>query len=144
MYIGHNQVRMHDIDMVGILYFPRQFRFVHDALEDFSETYGMAFAHLFRKEKFLFVVVHAEADYFAPLHVGDKLEVHLSIKAIGTTSFTIHYKIYKLDRLSERDKTLAGTATTVHVTMDADTREKIPIPERFKLLLGKHLEPSDL
>lgn len=134
MFVSYNQVRMHDVDMAGILYFPRQFRFVHDALEDFSDKNGMAFAHLFQKDKFLFVVVHAESDYFSPLHVGDKLEVHLSISNIGTTSFTIQYKIYKLD------KTLTGTAKTVHVTLDWETRKKIPIPKRFKLLLEKHLE----
>jgi len=138
MFIAQNQVRMHDTDMAGILYFPRQFRFVHDALEDFLASLGFTFEQIFRKENFVFVIVHAESDYLVPLHVGDKLEVHLSIEHIGKTSFSIFYKIYK------DDKTLVGKAKTVHVTLDSATRKKIPVPEFFIKLLQKHLEKHKL
>lgn len=133
MFIAYNQVRMHDTDMAGILYFPRQFRFAHDALEDFVETLGYTFEQVFHHEKFVFVIVHAEADYLTTLRVGDKLEVHLSIGKVGETSFTVLYDIYKLD------KTLVGKVKTVHVTLDSATRKKIPIPFHFKILLEKHL-----
>lgn len=133
MFITHNQVRMHDTDMAGILYFPRQFRFAHDALEDFVETLGYTFDQVFHREKFVFVIVHAEADYLATLRVGDRLEIHLSIDRVGETSFTVLYNIYKMD------KTLVGKAQTVHVTLDSATRKKIPIPPHFKMLLEKHL-----
>lgn len=137
MFITKNQVRMHDTDMAGILYFPRQFRFVHDALEDFSDTSGLPFAHIFHKEEFLFVVVHAESDYYVPLQVGDKLEIELTLEAVGTTSFTVKYKIYKVGN----ERILSGMAKTVHVTIDAKSRTKIPIPEKFKTFLVAHLEP---
>lgn len=133
MFIAQNQVRMHDTDMAGILYFPRQFRFAHDALEDFVESLGYSFDQVFHKEKFVFVIVHAESDYLVPLRVGDKLEIHLTIESVGKTSFTVFYRIYK------QDKTLVGTAKTVHVTLDSVARTKIPIPEQFKKLLEKHL-----
>lgn len=134
MFLAHNRVRMHDIDMAGILYFPRQFRFAHDALEDFVESMGLTFDQVFRKEHFVFVIVHAEADYLAPLRVGDQLEVVLTITNIGNSSFTVYYKI------SKKDKTLVGTAKTVHVTLDAQTRKKIPIPGPFRKFLETHLE----
>lgn len=134
MFLTHNRVRMHDTDMAGILYFPRQFRFAHDALEDFIESMGLTFDHIFRKESFVFVIVHAEADYLAPLRVGDKIEVQLGISSIGNSSFTVSYKIFK------SDKSLVGTAKTVHVTLDAKHRTKIPIPEIFRQLLKSHLE----
>lgn len=134
MFTAYNKVRMHDIDMAGILYFPRQFRFAHDALEDFIEHLGLTFDQLFRKEHFVFVVVHAEADYLSPLRVGDKLEIHLSVESIGNTSFAIGYKIYK------SDKSLAGRAKTVHVTLSAKERKKIPIPDSLRKFLDLHLE----
>lgn len=136
MFIAHNQVRMHDTDMAGILYFPRQFRFAHDALEDFVESLGFSFDQVFHREKFVFVIVHAESDYLAPLRVGDKLDIHLTIENIGETSFTVNYLIYKLD------KTLVGKAKTVHVTLESTSRKKIPIPENFKKLLALHLSDS--
>lgn len=134
MFLAYNQVRMHDTDMAGILYFPRQFRFAHDALEDFVESLGFTFEQIFHQENFVFVIVHAEADYLAPLRVGNKLEVQVTITDIGTTSFTVAYDIFK------SDKTLVGRAKTVHVTLDAKTRKKIAIPDKFKKLLERHLE----
>lgn len=133
MFITHNQVRMHDTDMAGILYFPRQFRFAHDALEDYVESLGLTFDQLFRNENFVFVIVHAESDYLVPLRVGDRLEIHLGIEKVGQSSFTVVYHIYKLD------KTLAGKAKTVHVTLDSKTRTKILIPPSFKKDLEKKL-----
>jgi 1,4-dihydroxy-2-naphthoyl-CoA hydrolase len=133
MFIAHNIVRMHDTDMAGILYFPRQFRFAHDALEDFVASMGLSFDQVFHREKFVFVVVHAEADYLSPLKVGDQLKVHISVEKIGTTSFTVNYQIY-------RGKTLTGTAKTIHVTLDSKTRKKIPIPPAFKAMLTEHIE----
>lgn len=133
MFIAHNQVRMHDTDMAGILYFARQFRFAHDALEDFVESLGLTFDQVFHRENFVFVIVHAEADYLAPLRVGDKLDIELSIEKLGNTSFTVLYHIYK------KDKTLIGKVKTVHVTLDARTRNKIPIPLHFRSFLQQHL-----
>lgn len=133
MFIAHDKVRMHDTDMAGILYFARQFRFAHDALEDFAESEGLGFDKVFHENQFVFVIVHAEADYLQPLKVGDQLEVHLSVEKIGVTSFTISYKIYKADNI------LAGTVKTVHVTLDSKTRAKIAIPKELRVLLDKHL-----
>lgn len=133
MFIAHNKVRMHDTDMAGILYFARQFRFVHDALEDFAETEDLKFDHIFNNKTFVFVIVHAEADYLAPLKVGDVLEVHLKVEKIGNSSFTIGYDIYR----SKNE--LVGRAKTVHVTLDNKTRTKIPIPAELKHKLEKHL-----
>ncbi len=132
MFIAQDQVRMHDTDAAGILYFPRQFRFVHDALEDFAASEGLLFGNLFLKGEFVFVVVHAEADYLKPLMIGDKLEVHLEIERIGESSFTVAYGIYR------NGNELVGRAKTVHVTLDNKTRTKIPIPENLKQILVKH------
>lgn len=137
MFISYNKVRMHDTDMAGILYFARQFRFAHDALEDFVESEGMTFATIFNESHFVFVIVHAESDYLAPLSVGDKLEIHLCVEKIGKTSFTINYQIYK------QPHTLVGTAKTVHVTLNATTREKIDIPQGFKDFLEKYSISND-
>jgi len=54
MFITKNTIRMHDVDIVGILYFPRQFRFVHEALEDFLTSEGIPFDKLLQEKNFLF------------------------------------------------------------------------------------------
>ncbi|ADI37832.1 Thioesterase [Waddlia chondrophila 2032/99] len=132
MFVGKNQVRMHDMDMAGLLYFPRQFRFVHDTLEDFMSQEGMPFETLFYEKDFMFVIVHCESDYFHSMRLGDDLEVHMVCKEIGRTSFTLSYQIYREDGLE------VGRAKTVHVTIDKKNRKKIPIPKLLKDVLMKH------
>lgn len=131
MYTAKNKVRMHDTDMAGILYFPNQFRFAHDTLEDFMEDEGYPFNDLFHKFNFVFVIVHCSADYKASLSVGDILTIHLAVEHVGKSSFSFFYKIY-------REEELVGTVKTVHVTLDQNSRKKIPIPEELRVILKKH------
>lgn len=131
MFISKNRVRMHDTDMAGILYFPRQFRFVHDALEDFVEDKGYSFYRVFHENSFVFVIVHCEADYFAALNVGDALDVHLFIENIGNSSFTVAYDIF-------REGQKVGAAKTVHVTLERISRKKIAIPQEFRQILEQN------
>ena len=131
-FISEDRVRMHDTDAAGILYFARLFRFVHDALEAFMENAGVSFKDLFRRKDvdFTYVIVHTEGDYFQPLKIGDKLTIHTSVKAIGETSFSLFYEIYK------EDKTLAASANTIHVTLDKKTKQKKAVP----IMLKKKME----
>lgn len=133
MFVSKNQVRMHDTDMAGILYFARQFRFAHDALEDFVEHAGFTFHHVFHEENYVFVIVHCEADYYTASKVGDKLTVQLTVERIGTSSFTLNYEIFR------DDHTHVGSAKTTHVTIDRTTRTKIDIPLPLRKLLEEHL-----
>ncbi len=135
MFIAHNKVRMHDTDMAGILYFANQFRFVHDAWEDLVESEDLSFHRVLHEEDFLFVIVHVEADYLAALNIGDRLEVHVSVEKIGTSSFTMVYNIFKENR------DLVGRAKTVHVTIDKASRKKISIPHHLKAKLQKYQIP---
>lgn len=137
MFIAHNKVRMHDTDMAGILFFAKQFRYAHDALEDFVASEGLTFDQVFHKENYVFVIVHCEADYLSPLKVSDVLSIHLNVERIGDSSFTITYHIYK------EDNTLVGTAKTVHVTLDSKARTKISIPKVLREKLQKHLVHAD-
>lgn len=128
---------MNDTDVAGIIYFANQFRFVHDAWEDLVELEKMDFHQIFHKENFLFVIVHVEADYLAPLLIADRLEIHVTIENIGTSSFTTSYNIYKEDKVT-KELILAGKAKTTHVTIDKTTRTKIAIPDHFKAILKKY------
>lgn len=123
---------MHDTDMAGILYFARQFRFVHDALEDFFESEGLPLRTIFAQD-FVFLTVHVEADYHKSLVFGDQVEVYVGIEKIGTSSVTISYKIFKSDH------ELAGSAKTIHVCVDRLTYSKIDIPLFLKEKFSKFL-----
>src|SRR5688572_31453151 len=135
MFVTNNKVRMHDTDMAGLLYFARQFRFANDALEDFFEAEGYTFNDI-HDQNYVFVIVHAEADYLAPLKVGDKLEVHMHVEKIGTSSITFLYNIFK------ENQELIGTVKTVHVTLDRRSGERAAVPEAYRQKLSKYLMRS--
>ena len=43
-----------------------------------------------RKNQFLLPIVHTEGDFFAPLTIGDQVEVRLSFSKIGQLLSPIH------------------------------------------------------
>jgi 1,4-dihydroxy-2-naphthoyl-CoA hydrolase len=135
MFVAYNKVRMHDTDMAGLLYFARQFRFANDALEDFFQSEGYTFDNI-HDQNYAFVIVHAEADYLAPLRVGDKLEVHMHVEKIGNSSITFIYNIFK------ENQELIGTVKTVHVTIDRRSGQKASIPDEYRQKLSKYLMKS--
>ena len=131
-FTSESIVRLYDTDAAGFLFFGSQFRFAHEALENFLEHLGFPVGGLIRGREVLFPVVHAEADYRAPLAVGDRLAVKVSVDAIGERSFTIAY------RLGLPDGREAGSAVTVHAALDPRTGASRTLPEAVRIALGPY------
>ena len=134
MFNTHLYVRLYDTDAAGILYFGNQFRFAHESFEQFLDSEGIYFKHLFDQETFIFVIVHAQSDYLAPLRVGDKLDVSLAVSHIGKTSFEITYTFSKSDT-----NLLVGRSKTVHVCLNKASHTKEPLPDTILSILKKHI-----
>ena len=126
MYSYKTQINLHDTDAAGLLFFANQFKLIHDAYEQVLEKIGFGFGELIKNQPFFLPIVHAQSDYKAPLFVGDWIDIRVRVASVGTTSFTFAYQIFK------DDGTLVGTAETVHVTMDKESKSKIPLPALLK------------
>ncbi len=126
MVTYHTTVKMHDTDAAKVLFFGHQFKMIHDAYEALLEKIGFSFAKILLKSNFFIPVVHAESDYNAPLFVGDKIAIEVTVKHIGDSSFIIGYI------LKNNKKGIVGTAKTVHVSVNAKTHKKIPLPLAFR------------
>ena len=131
VYTYKTVIKLHETDAAGLLFFSQQFKLVHDAYEALLESIGYGFPYMLRKTKFFLPIVHAESDYKVPLFVGDRLLIKVNVANIGRTSFTFDYQIFM-----NKNK-LAGTARTVHVTINKKTRTKIPLPEGLRKALIK-------
>ena len=81
----------------------------------------------------MFVIVHAECDYRAPLHVGDKLTVEVFAEKIGTTSMIMGY------RFTNQHGVLVGSGKTVHVFIDTTTSQKVPLSDAVRMAFTPHL-----
>lgn len=122
MFEYETSIKIHEIDAAGIMFFGNYFKLANDAIEAFMESRGMSIKTLLEQTGFLLPVARASMDYKTSLRVGDKAVVKLNVKKIGTTSLTLSYEIYKEGEI------LVATGETVHVSIDRNTGQKIPLP----------------
>ena len=116
-------------DATGVLFFPRQLELALQAFEAFLRAKDFPLLSLLAGH-YLFPVVHAEATYLAPICVGDKLAIELSVVSVGESSVTFAYTF-------TRAAVCVGKALLVHVATDRTTRASIPVPDAWRALLLK-------
>ncbi len=123
MYTYETTVSMRDGDAAGVLFFARHFSLAHDAYERFMQSRGVPLGDLIRDGKVRIPIVHAESDNAAPLKVGDSVTIVLAPEEVGQRKFTLRYELRNVHG------EVACTIRTVHVTIDAQTGQAIPLPE---------------
>ena len=126
MFVYKRKIRFQDTDAAGVIFFPNQFCFYQEAFEAFLESIGYDLATVTRKNKHHLPVVYAEADYSAPLRLGDTIEIRLKVTHVGSSSLTFQANILK------QGKIRAGSVKVVHVSVDARTRKKTPLPQSLR------------
>ncbi len=118
------KVHMYDTDMAGVIFYAKQFYYIHEAIEDIFEKLNIPFVDLFTKSPYIFVIVHAESDYIAPLNVRDKLRIKTEVGKVGVHSITLNFSLF-------RGEDLVGRAETVQVCLDAKSRKKKSLSKEF-------------
>ena len=132
MFTYHTQIRLHDTDAAGLIFFANQFKIIHDAYELLLEKFGFSFPQMLKGGKYFLPIVHAESDYKAPLFVGDKITVAIKVGHIGASSFSFEYTI------RNDHKTIVGTAKTIHVTINPKTHKKVSLPAKLRAALEQY------
>ncbi|MBS3904383.1 MAG: acyl-CoA thioesterase [Simkania sp.] len=130
MYFRKKILRLSESDASGVLYFAQQFRMAQELFEEYLEETGISLRESLEKGEYLLPVVHAEADFFAPIKVGDELELGLQLARLGNSSFTLRclFKSVGSDRI-------VGTTTIVHVAIARSSWSKMPIPKSLVSVL---------
>jgi 1,4-dihydroxy-2-naphthoyl-CoA hydrolase len=126
MFVYETDVKLMNTDATGALYFPEQFKMASEAFEAFLKMKGYPLKKLFASP-YLLPVVHAQADYIAPVKAGDSLQIILKTPTVGTTSVTLELSFYA----PQQDKEV-GRVKIVHVLTDKNEKKPIPIPEFLK------------
>lgn len=123
MFTYQTTLHLRDTDAAGLIYFPNLFNLAQESLESFMESVGMDIGLVLRSTHFMFPVVHAEGDFKKPMFAGQRLRITMELEQVGTTSFTLAYRVW--DR--GEDEELA-TARVVHVVVDRHDGTKKPLP----------------
>jgi 1,4-dihydroxy-2-naphthoyl-CoA hydrolase len=132
MFTYETEIKWHQTDAAGVLFFAYKFTLIHDAYQALMESIGFSLSRFISEFNFALPIVHTEADYRLPLKTGDKIEIHVSIDQIGNSSFTLAYVLQK------QNGDQAGTAQTVHVAIDKDSRNKITLPATLASALDNY------
>ena len=127
------QARFQDIDAAGILFFGRNFDYFHDAYVAFLGAIGEPLHERLADADHLLPLVHAEADFVAPLRFGSEAEVELAVATLGRSSFRIAYA------LRRSDGALISSGSTVHVCVDKKAFAPRPLDEGLRAALLPHL-----
>jgi len=130
MFVYQIKVKMHHIDAAGVMFFGHYFDLAHDAYEAFLTEISFAVEDILQQD-FLIPLTHAEADYKAPVRLGDTLTIELRIEEIGDTSFTVRYDV------SNQFERPVATVKTVHTTISKRIPKPIEIPPNLREALHR-------
>lgn len=125
MFALKRKIRLSDTDATGCIYFINQLRFASEAFEAFlEERFGkMSF------ENYSLPIVDVRSQYFAPLRMGDEIEIQLHIKSLGRSSIEVLADIIKGEKK-------VGEVMMKHVFVSIETSRSAPIPDAFRLVLA--------
>ncbi|MBK1649992.1 acyl-CoA thioesterase [Rhabdochromatium marinum] len=116
------RVALHDTDAAGRLFYGHLFRHLHDAYEQWMQALGFPLPELIRSGELLLPLIHAEAQYRAPMCHGNWVRIELALQQLEATRFTLGY------RCLIHEDTLAATAQTRHCCIDPQRQKPTPLP----------------
>ena len=120
-------VRFSDTDAAGVVHFQALLGWSHQAWEESLERYGLAAGTIFpggRDETpaVALPIVHCEADFRAPLQMGDVMSIVLEPKRLDRGSFEV------VSRFLLDDHEVAR-ACLRHVAIDTTVRRRCALPD---------------
>lgn len=134
-YVIDYQVRFHETDGAGVVYFANELVMCHGAYEDSLAAAGLDVGEFFRADTLAYPIVHTSMDYRRPLHCGDRVKIHLTPTRLDHSSFEIHYQIKLGDAL-------AAAAVTRHVCIEVAGRRRSPLSAEIEAWLTRWSDES--
>lgn len=124
-YVVEHQVRFHETDGAGVVYFANELVICHAAYEASLAAVGIDLRTFFKAETIAYPVVHASIDYRRPLHCGDRVAIHLAPTRLDDSRFEIQYQLMRQDAL-------AAQAVTRHICIAVPSRRPSPLPAEME------------
>lgn len=120
-------VRLHEIDAAGILFHGQIFAINHNALEEVMTAAGLPVEQIIDDHPFSIAVAHVEADYTQPIRLGERLILSVHAERIGNSSFTLKTEVDQTNSAGTTQR--KAEVTTIHVTIDPESGNSIPLPD---------------
>ena len=88
MFRHTRSIYLKETDATGVIYFTSLLQYALETFESFLQSRNFSLSRLF-EQGYLMPIVHTEADYNAPLRVGDLIAIDLAISHVGLKSFSV-------------------------------------------------------
>lgn len=121
--IYQRTLRLADTDAAGVVYFATGLSLCHEAYEDSLQAQGIALKTFFGDRAIAVPLVHGEIDFLRPVYCGDRVLIQLTAQQTGESRFEVHYQITSPVAPAQ----LLMQAKTIHVCIDPNTRQKMPL-----------------
>ena len=130
-------VRFQHVDRAGIAFFSRAFEYCHETFEELLAAAGLA--SVFEVEGWGMPLVHADADFRAPMRLGDRLSVAVVVADLGERSITFRFEIKGAE-----DGRVRATVCHVHafVELGGFRPRQVPDSVRHGLARVGLIEPA--
>ncbi|QNI98614.1 thioesterase family protein [Synechococcus sp. RS9902] len=131
-------VRFSDTDAAGVMHFQQLLGWCHQAWEESLERFGLPAGTIFPGGRegtpgIALPIVHCDAEFRAPLQMGDVVLIQLEPKRLDRGSFEVVSRYL----LGENE---VARGCLRHVAIDAASRRRCPLPDG----LERWLEESGL
>jgi YbgC/YbaW family acyl-CoA thioester hydrolase len=131
-------IRFSQVDSAGIAFFSRVYEICHDAFEALLAKADMPLGFVIEEQGWGMPVVRSEADYAAPMRLGEEVVVTVTVERLGNSSVTFSYSVDGTDGVHRVRVRLT------HAFLDTETFRARSVPESFAPALRKAgLEVSD-
>lgn len=118
------RVYFEDSDAQGLVYYANYFKFMERARTEWIRALGIEQDVLLEKERRLFVVVEAQAEFVQPARFNDQLVVTVRLLERARASFLLEQRIYRHGL--EGDLICRGTTRAAF--LNADTMKPARLP----------------
>ncbi|NQV54904.1 MAG: YbgC/FadM family acyl-CoA thioesterase [Rhodospirillales bacterium] len=98
-----------DTDAAGVVYYANYLRYAERARSEILDAFGLDQRRMKDEDDVMFAVRRCHAEYLAPGHLGDKLEVHTHVLDVKGASFDLRQSVLRgAEELVVMDVRLAG------------------------------------
>ena len=122
MFETKTNIRLHDTDAAGVVFFVNYFRIAHTAYEEFLQSIDCGLKQIIGDSDYLILITHAEADYHRPFHLGNDISISIRATELRHSSFELTTDI------KDKQGEIRTTVRTVHVAVEKDSGNKIELP----------------
>ncbi len=134
-FIRTYPVRFEDCDGAGIVFYPRYFLMANRIVEDwFADGLGLDFAALHQVHRLGIPTVDTHARFLAPGRLGDRLEVALEVRRLGSSSFTLG-----IDARCDGAPRFTVESVLVCVDLGDDALRSRPLPDTLRGAMENYL-----